>query len=57
MTAAQLRFLELLEQECDNRRIEVPEEIRDQIRSAQYLSREEASELIDALKFELGWTE
>ncbi len=54
-TFAQCRYLNTLTIECDKKAIELPEEIKDQLYDIQNLSAQEASELIDALKLELGW--
>ena len=54
-TPAQYEYLNALVQACENRGIELPEEVKDQVRNAPELSILEAGELIDDLKFELGW--
>lgn len=54
-TFSQCRYLNTLSQECSRRGIEIPEEIKDQLRAPDKLTGEEAGELIDNLKFELGW--
>lgn len=54
-TFAQYRYLQTLAEKCQERGIELPEEVKDQLRNANLLSMEEAAELIDNLKFEMGW--
>ena len=56
-TFAQCRYLQTLAEKCRERGIELPEEVKDQLRDAQGLSVGEAAELIDNLKFEMGWKE
>lgn len=54
-TFAQCRYLQTLAEKCRERGIELPEEVKDHLRNANLLSMEEAAELIDNLKFEMGW--
>jgi len=54
-TFSQCRYLNTLSQECGRRGVEIPEEIKDKLIAPDKLTSEEASELIDNLKFELGW--
>jgi len=52
-TYAQSRYINTLLQKCRERGIEIPEEVKERV--SNELTAEEASELIEALKFELGW--
>ena len=54
-TFAQIRYLQTLAEKCRERGIELSEEIKDQLRDPQHLSADKAVELIDSLKFEMGW--
>lgn len=54
-TFAQCHYLQALAEKCQERGIELPEEVKDQLWDKENLSNEEAAELIDTLKFELGW--
>ena len=51
---AQRNYLEKLSAKCKERGIEIPVEILEEIDDLE-LSSLRASEIIDALKFELGW--
>lgn len=55
ITFAQARYLNTLVLECEKRGIELSEDIREQIVGKQDMGAAEAGELIDDLKFELGW--
>jgi len=51
---AQHNYLNILIDACEDYRIEVPYDIREEIEDPD-LSVERAGEIIDELKFELGW--
>ncbi len=55
ITFAQARYLNTLAQQCRADGIELPEEMWDRLRDLDELTSEEAGELIDDIKFELGW--
>lgn len=57
ITFAQCRYLNTLAQKCRVDGIELPEEAWDKLRGLNDLTAEEAGELINDLKFELGWSE
>jgi len=53
-TLSQRRYINDLVIRCQERKIELPFEILDKIRDSS-LSSASASDIIDDLKFELGW--
>ena len=55
-TPAQKHYLRILLQNCDERGIEVPVETEEEIEDGD-MTVERASEIIEGLKFELGWRE
>jgi len=57
ITFPQARYLNTLVQQCRARGVELPEEVWDKLRDLEDLTAEEAGELINDLKFELGWSE
>lgn len=57
ITFPQARYLNTLAQQCRADGIELPEEVWDKLRDLEELTAEEAGELIEDLKFELGWSE
>jgi hypothetical protein len=57
ITFAQARYLNTLAQQCRVDGVELPEEVWDKLRDLNELTAEEAGELIEDLKFELGWGE
>lgn len=54
-TPAQCDYLRTLWRACAQRGIELPAEVEDKLRDVTGLSNEEAGEIINDLKFELGW--
>ena len=55
ITPRQYQYLQALVEMCQEKSIELPEEVKDQLCNKQDLTVEEAAELIDNIKFELGW--
>ena len=55
ITPRQYQYLQALSEMCQEKGIELPEAVKDQLRDKQDLTVEEAAELIDNIKFELGW--
>lgn len=54
MTLYQKRHINILLEHCQDRKIEIPEELLEEIEHKN-VSAKRASEIIDDLKFELGW--
>lgn len=54
ITPRQKEYILSLMEKCRNRRIEIPEEIIEEIYDMGSVTIEEASDIIENLKFELG---
>ncbi len=53
-TFSQRNYINILIRECEKRGIEIPHQLKAEIEEED-LSTPRASEIIDDLKFELGW--